>query len=149
VLSAKQLEAAGEHDAAERSYTHALDLSPDSSGKTRKHAHTKRGKTDPDKDAFPADVLAAYGLFLQNIRGDYDRAESLFKLSLKSNPTHLDTLQYYAIFLEERCVMWVWLCLHTYASVFACSVLFRKSDRDQCKVCLLCYCDFFFEERYS
>ena len=54
-----------------------------------------------DEGTCCADVLAAYGLFLQNVQGEYDRAESMFKLSLQSNPTHLDTLQNYAIFLEE------------------------------------------------
>jgi tetratricopeptide (TPR) repeat protein len=78
VLAAKELEAAGKHDAAEQSYNRAMGLSKSS------------------------DVLAAYGLFVQNVRGDDSRAESLYKLSLKSNPAHLETLQNYAIFLEER-----------------------------------------------
>ena len=78
VLAAKELEAAGKHDAAEQSYNRALALSKSS------------------------DVLAAYGLFVQNVRGDDGRAESLYKLSLKNNPAHLETLQNYAIFLEER-----------------------------------------------
>ena len=47
------------------------------------------------------DVLSLYGHFLQQVRGDHDSAENMYKLSLKSNPTHLDTLQYYSIFLEE------------------------------------------------
>jgi tetratricopeptide (TPR) repeat protein len=78
VLAAKELEAAGKHDAAEQSYNRAMGLSKSS------------------------DVLAAYGLFVQNVRGDDGRAESLYKLSLKNNPAHLETLQNYAIFLEER-----------------------------------------------
>lgn len=75
--AAKQHEANGNHDAAERSYSHALE-----------------------RVAHP-DVLASFANFLQTVRGDYDRAESMFQLSLKSDPTHLDTLQFYAIFLEE------------------------------------------------
>jgi tetratricopeptide (TPR) repeat protein len=75
--AAKRLEADGDHDAAEQSYAHALD-----------------------RVAHP-DVLAAFGNFLQTVRGEYDRAEAMFKQSLQSDPTHLDTLQFYAIFLEE------------------------------------------------
>lgn len=75
--AAKQLEADGDHDAAERSYSEALE-----------------------RVAHP-DVLASFANFLQTVRGEHSRAESMFQLSLKTNPTHLDTLQYYAIFLEE------------------------------------------------
>ena len=74
---ARQFESEGEHGAAETCFSRALGLRP----------------------ACP-DVLAAYGLFLQN-RGEHNRAEKAFRLSLQSNPTHLDTLQNYAIFLEE------------------------------------------------
>ena len=74
---ARQFEGDGEHGAAETCFSRALGLRP----------------------ACP-DVLAAYGLFLQN-RGEHNRAEKAFRLSLQSNPTHLDTLQNYAIFLEE------------------------------------------------
>ena len=75
--AAKRLEADGDHDAAELSYSDALE-----------------------RVAHP-DVLAAFGNFLQTVRGEYDRAEAMFKQSLQRDPTHLDTLQFYAIFLEE------------------------------------------------
>ena len=75
--AAKRLEADGDHDAAELSYSDALE-----------------------RVAHP-DVLVAFGNFLQTVRGEYDRAEAMFKQSLQRDPSHLDTLQFYAIFLEE------------------------------------------------
>ena len=47
------------------------------------------------------DVLASYGLFLQNSLNDHDAAEATYKESLRVHPSHLMTLQNYAIFLEE------------------------------------------------
>ena len=68
----------GEDDAAQHSYSRAMALRKSS------------------------DVLAAWGLFLQNVRGDDGRAESLDNLSLMTNPTHLETLQNYAMLQERR-----------------------------------------------
>ena len=49
-----------------------------------------------------SDVLAAWGLVLQNVRGDDGRAESLHNLSLMTNPTHLETLQNYTMLQDRR-----------------------------------------------
>ena len=35
------------------------------------------------------------------MRHDNGAAEKMYKRALEANPTHIDTLQYYAIFLEE------------------------------------------------
>jgi len=128
VESARALEAAGDYDAADRKYAHALELCPQEPGTGQAALAwrmSRAGQSDgmnrpvgsltarPTRRCCLAacqrlmlarcktDVLSAYAQFFQHVQGNHDRAEALYKLSLRSNPTHLDTLQYYAIFLEE------------------------------------------------
>ena len=45
--------------------------------------------------------MGNYGLFLHNIRGEYDEAEKYYRLAVELNPNSALLLGNYAIFLER------------------------------------------------
>ena len=45
--------------------------------------------------------MTRYGLFLQNKRKNFDAAEALFESAIHCDPTNLDALQSYSVFLDE------------------------------------------------
>ena len=48
-----------------------------------------------------AGTLCNYGCFLEDVRRDYDAAETMFKQALGSNPRHVGALCNYGTLLQE------------------------------------------------
>jgi Tfp pilus assembly protein PilF len=48
-----------------------------------------------------AGTLCNYGCFLEDVRRDYDAAETMFKQALASNPRHVGALCNYGTLLQE------------------------------------------------
>ena len=48
-----------------------------------------------------ASSLVDYAWLLENVRGDYDRAEEMYKRAIEADPDHANNLGNYAVFLKN------------------------------------------------
>lgn len=55
-----------------------------------------------EQDTHHSNNLGNYGLFLAEVKKDYNQAEKYYKSSLKCNPDHVNSLYNYAVLLHHH-----------------------------------------------